>query len=177
MAKVRRNDPCPCGSGSKAKRCCEIERGPSEESLARAFLSHAARQGAGWTSRLSDVEFGALFDDLWDLPIADLSLQVELPKLFSPELDALCEAVEEDDPDPLLLDAVARQLDTPFERARLARALLTQGEQRVLDRELASAALIDLASSSRIYLRAALLEAVAVWVGAAATPAGLRLAA
>src|SRR5664280_3622053 len=22
MAKIRRNGPCPCGSGSKAKRCC-----------------------------------------------------------------------------------------------------------------------------------------------------------
>ena len=22
MAKIRRNEPCPCGSGSKAKRCC-----------------------------------------------------------------------------------------------------------------------------------------------------------
>jgi SEC-C motif len=177
VAKVGRNDPCPCGSGRKVKRCCGIERGPSEESLARAFLSHAARQGAEWTSRLSDAEFGTLFDGLWDLPAADLSLQVELPKLFSPELDSLCEAVEEDDPDPLLLDAVARQLDTTFERARLARALLAKAEQRVVDRELASAALVDLASRSRIYLCAALLEAVAVWVGAAATPAGLRLAA
>ena len=103
MAKVGRNEPCPCGSGRKAKRCCDIERGPSAESLARAFLSGAARQGAEWTSQLSDVEFEALFDDLWDLPAADLSLQVELPKLFSPELGSLCEAVEEDDPDPICL--------------------------------------------------------------------------
>ncbi len=177
MAKVGRNEPCPCGSGRKAKRCCGIERGPSEESLSRAFLSGAARQGAEWTSRLSDVEFEALFDDLWDLPAADLSLQVELPKLFSPELDSLCEAVEEDDPDPLVLDAVARQIDSPAGRERLARALLAKAEARVIDRDLAAAALIDLASRSRIFMRCALLEAVAVWVGAATTPAGIRLAA
>lgn len=177
MAKIGRNEPCPCGSGRKAKRCCGIDGGPSEESRAQAFLSGAAHQGAEWTSRLSDAEFEALFDDLWDLPAADLSLQVELPKLFSPELDSLCEAVEEDDPDPLLLDAVARQIDNPLERERLARALLAKAQQRAIDHELAAAALVDLASRSRIFLRASLLEAVAVWVGAVSTPAGIRLAA
>jgi SEC-C motif-containing protein len=177
VAKIGRNEPCPCGSGRKAKRCCGIERGPSEESLARAFLSGAARQGAEWTSHLSDVEFDALLDELWELPACDLALQVEPPKLFPPELDRLCEAVEDDDPDPDLLDDVARWIDAPPERARLARALLAKAEERVIDRELAGAALVDLACDSRIYLRAALLEAVAVRVGATATPAGLRLVA
>jgi hypothetical protein len=177
VAKIGRNEPCPCGSGRKAKRCCGIERGPSEESLARAFLGGAARQAAEWTSHLSDAGFDALLDELWELPVCDLALQVELPKLFPPELDRLCEAVEEDDPDPDLLDEAARRIDGPTERARLARALLAKAEQRVIDRELAAAALVDLASDSRTYLRYALLEAVAVRVGAAATPAGLRLAA
>jgi hypothetical protein len=177
VAKIGRNEPCPCGSGRKAKRCCGIERGPSEESLARAFLSGAARQGAEWTSRLSDVEFDALLDELWELPACDLALQVELPKFFPPELERLCEAVEEDDPDLDLLDEVARRIDSSTERARLARALLAKAEERALDRQLAAAALVDLACDSPIYLRAALLEAVAVRVGAAATPAGLRLAA
>jgi len=38
-----RNDPCPCGSGRKVKRCCQQQRGPSEEQLARAAsrCSHA----------------------------------------------------------------------------------------------------------------------------------------
>lgn len=177
MAKIGRNEPCPCGSGRKAKRCCGIERGPSEESLARAFLSGAGRQAAVRTSHLSDAAFDALLDELWELPACDLSLQVELPKFFPPELDRLCEAVEEDDPDLDLLDEVARRIDAPTERSRLARALLAKAEARVIDRELAAAAVIDLACDSRIYLRAALLEAVAVRVGAAATPAGLRLAA
>lgn len=177
MSKVGRNDPCPCGSGRKAKCCCGIERGPSEESLAGAFLSGAARQAAEWTSHLSDAGLDALLDGLWELPACDLALQAELPKLFPPELDRLCEAMEEDDPDPDLLDEVARQIDVPTERARLARVLLAKAEARVIDRELAAAALVDLACDSRIYLRCALLEAVAVRVGAAATPAGLRLAA
>lgn len=31
-AKVGRNDPCPCGSGKKAKRCCQSTGGPRTES-------------------------------------------------------------------------------------------------------------------------------------------------
>ena len=88
VAKIGRNEPCPCGSGRKAKRCCGIERGPSEESLARAFLSGAARQAAEWTSHLSDAGFDALLDELWELPARDLSLQVELPKFFPPSSSA-----------------------------------------------------------------------------------------
>ncbi|MBS3904297.1 MAG: SEC-C domain-containing protein [Simkania sp.] len=26
MKKAGRNDPCPCGSGSKYKKCCEIKK-------------------------------------------------------------------------------------------------------------------------------------------------------
>ena len=26
MNKVGRNDPCPCGSGKKHKKCCEIQK-------------------------------------------------------------------------------------------------------------------------------------------------------
>jgi hypothetical protein len=177
VSKTGRNEPCPCGSGRKAKRCCGIERGPSRESLARAFLSDAARDGARSVSRFSDEEFDALFDRLWELPAADLSLQVQLPKFFSPQLSRLGEAVADDDPDPRLLDAVAREIDTPFERARLARALIAKADAGAIERQLAAAALLDLASDSRMFLRTALLEAVAVKVGAASTPAGIRLAA
>ena len=34
MSKVGRNDPCPCGSGKKFKRCC-LERMEAEERSAR----------------------------------------------------------------------------------------------------------------------------------------------
>lgn len=29
MTKIRRNEPCPCGSGLKYKRCCLLQRMPS----------------------------------------------------------------------------------------------------------------------------------------------------
>jgi hypothetical protein len=177
MAKVGRNDSCPCGSGRKAKRCCGVGGGPSEASLARAFLAHASRRAAWELRNAADGELGKLFDELWGLPAVDLSLQVELPKLVSPALDRLCDAVADGDPDPELLDAVARVVDDPIERARLARAVIAVAERGAIDARLAAAALVDLGSDSRRLLRAGLLEAVAVRAGVARTPAGILLAA
>jgi hypothetical protein len=154
-----------------------VKGGPSEESLARAFLSHVCWGAAAELRRLSDVELLDLFEDLWELPAVHLSLQVELPKLLSPVLDRLCDAVGDDDPDPQLLDAAAAEIDTPTERARLARAVIAQAQAKAINERVADAALLDLGSDSRQFLRAALLEAVAVRVGVARTPAGILLAA
>jgi SEC-C motif len=177
VAKVGRNEPCPCGSGRKAKRCCGVQGGPSEESRARAFLAHCSRGAAGELRRLPDVELLDLFEGLWELPAVDLSLQVELPKLLSPALNRLCDAVADGDPDPELLDAAVGAIDTPTQRARLARAVIARARAEAIGERLADAALIDLGSDSRRFLRAGLLEAVAVRVGAARTPAGILLAA
>jgi hypothetical protein len=70
-----------------------------------------------------------------------------------------------------------KAIDTPIERARLARAAIARAQARTIDGKLASAALLDLGSDSRRLLRAAVLQAVAVRVGVARTPAGLLLAA
>jgi len=107
----------------------------------------------------------------------DLSLQVELPKMFSPELDRLADAVRDEDPDAELLEMVVEEIDTPLERARLAKAVIARADARAIDRLLAAAALVDLGSGSRRFLRAGLLEAVAVRVGVERTPGGILLAA
>jgi transposase len=86
MSKIGRNVLCSCGSGRKVKRCCGVARGPSEQSLALAFLRTAAREVAGPAGRLTETEFAARLGELVDLPCLDLSLQVELPKLLSPAL-------------------------------------------------------------------------------------------
>jgi hypothetical protein len=177
VASVGRNDPCPCGSGRKAKRCCGVARGPSEESEAHAFLVHASRDAAATLRSRSDRELLDLFDGLWDLPQTDISLQAELPKVFSPELSRLCEVVLDKSADGPLLDAVTQQLDTPLQRARLARAVIAQERRGTIGHRLAAAALVDLASSSRQLLRRSVLEAVAVRVGAVRTPGGLMVAA
>jgi hypothetical protein len=78
MPKIGRNRLCGCGSGRKVKRCCGVVRGPSDESVAVAFLRSAAREGVGSAGALSEREFVLLLADLVDLPCVDLSLQVEL---------------------------------------------------------------------------------------------------
>lgn len=179
MAKVGRNQPCPCGSGRKAKRCCGVERGPGEASLARAYLAHAAREAAGVLAGGSELELVTLLDKLADLPSRDLSLQVELPKLVSPELARLCDAIADEDEEAAedSLGDVLQAIDTPPQRARLAKAAIALRTAGSLDVRLAAAALADLASGSRLLLRASLLEAVAVRVGATRTPSGILLAA
>jgi SEC-C motif len=179
MSRIGRNEPCPCGSGRKAKRCCGVERGPSDESLARAFLAHAGREAAGDLLRISDAELDELLDEILNLPMLDLSLHAHLPELASPPLERLCQAVADDDPDaaraPFI--EVLEAVDTPLERARIARAIIGLRATGRVDPELAAAALIDLASGSRELVSAALLEAVAVRGGAVSTPAGILLTA
>jgi hypothetical protein len=179
MAKIGRNELCSCGSGRKVKRCCGIARGPSQQSLARAFLRTAAREVAGPAGALSEAEFAALLAELVDLPCVDLSLQVELPKLLSPALGRLCEAIAEDDElaGDAVLDEALDELDTPLERARLARAVIAARDAGRCGRLLGAVALIDLASGSRQLLCAGVIQSVAVRAGVARTPAGILLAA
>lgn len=174
-----RNDPCPCGSGRKVKRCCGQHRGPGANDLARAYLADQARAAAHKLRHLDDDELHDLFDELSELPELDLTLTIDLPQLLTPDLQHLFDAIDDDDVDggsqaiPKILD----QLDTPVERARLARAVLTLRDSRRLAPLLAAAAIIDLASRSRLLLRASLVHAAFIHAGRLRTPGGLRLAA
>jgi SEC-C motif len=179
VANVGRNEPCPCGSGRKAKRCCGVERGPSDESLARAFLTHIAGEAAWELRHVSDDECDRLLDEIAELPELDLSLHAELPKLVSPALDRFSEARAADDPDAAgeSLTELVAAADTPIERARLARAVVALRARGILDARLAAVALVDLASDSRELVAASVIQAVAVRAGVVRTPAGLLLAA
>ncbi|MCA1699393.1 MAG: SEC-C domain-containing protein, partial [Actinobacteria bacterium] len=173
------NELCACGSGLKVKRCCGIARGPSKESLAVAFLRSAASEVAGTAGALSEREFASLLAELVDLPCLDLSLQVELPKLLSPALGRLCEAIAEDDEiaGDAVIEEMLDEVDTPLERARLARAVIAARDGGRCGHRLAAVALIDLASGSRQLLCASVIQAVAVRAGVARTPGGVLLAA
>lgn len=143
------------------------------------MLAHASRDAAWELRLLDDDEFGQLIDELVELPELDLSLHAELPKLLSPALDRFLDAFADDDPESASepFDELLGAIDTPTERARLARAVIALRASGRLDAKLAAAALIDLATGSRGLLGASLLQAIAVRAGAARTPAGLRLAA
>jgi tetratricopeptide (TPR) repeat protein len=57
MAQIGRNDPCPCGSGKKYKRCC-LEKDEAAASAAR----EAARSAAAASSPMQAVGALALDD-------------------------------------------------------------------------------------------------------------------
>jgi hypothetical protein len=174
-----RNQPCPCGSGRKTKRCCGQTRGPSEDDLARAHVAQLARQAIPDLAGLSDHALDDLWEELMDLPSIDYSLLVTLPKLIGPDLQRLRQAVEHDDPDWGwdALTAVAGQIDTPQQRARLADAIVRLRDQHRITRRQAAYALLDLSTQSTRFIGASLLEAVAVSVGISRTPGGLHIAA
>jgi hypothetical protein len=179
MAGPGRNELCPCGSGRKVKRCCGQHRGPAEDDLAHAYLTHQALDAARRLRHLDLDELRELFDDLFELPELDLALTITLPQLLTPDLQRLFDAIKADDPEagdqviPTLLD----KLDTPVERARLARAIINLRDTKRLDSLLAAAAIIDLDTRSRILLHASLVHTAFIHTGRLRTPAGLRLAA
>lgn len=179
MAAVGRNEPCWCGSRVKAKRCCGVRRGPSEPERAKAFLVEQRRASSPALLRaIDDVDdLIELYEAVAELPRVDLSCQLRLPRLLSPELERLRSAITEHDDDEVqqaLPDALA-QIDNVLVRADLARAVIALREAGRVTDEVAAAALLDLDSDAHALVREALLAALAVDCGAARTPSGLVL--
>jgi hypothetical protein len=180
MAGIGRNEPCRCGSGVKAKHCCGVRRGPSGPELAKAFLVEQRRASSPALRRaIDDVDdLIELYEAVGELPNMDLSCQLRLPRLLSPELERLRSAIAEGDGDEIreaLPDALA-QVDNVLVRAELARAVIALREAGRVTEEVAAAALLDLDSDADALVREALVAALAVDCGAAGTPSGLVLA-
>ncbi len=57
MQKVGRNDPCPCGSGKKFKKCCEMKQ--TRKKINAQLLSSTAPvvQETQGTSKVSSLFF------------------------------------------------------------------------------------------------------------------------
>ncbi len=174
-----RNEPCPCGSGRKVKRCCGQQRGPSEQQIARAHLAALGHDAAETLAGLSDQALDMLWESLFDLPALDLSLHVKLPDLITPELQRLRDAIADDEPDHGWdeLAIVTAQIDTPQQRARLADALLHLRDQQRVRPSRAAYGIYDLSTPSQRLLSASLIHTIAVEVGASRTPGGLQIAA
>lgn len=50
MEKAGRNDPCPCGSGKKFKKCCESKMGGKKFSAHKIEDQKAAKEAQGVSS-------------------------------------------------------------------------------------------------------------------------------
>jgi hypothetical protein len=175
MAQQGRNERCRCGSGRKVKRCCGVQRGPSEAELAKAFLHQQAQIAALVLDTRSDPEVVALLDAATRLPTQEVSMQLPLPRLLSSALERLRAAVADDDPDEVtaVLPAALAELDTPLVRAGLVRAVQGLREAGRVSDQLAAVVVVEQASRSTELLKASLLAALRVSVGAATTPSGL----
>jgi hypothetical protein len=176
VSAIGRNQPCRCGSKKKTKHCCGVPHGPSDSELAKAFLATQADDAARRLIRLSEDELHELFDEMLDLPERHLSLQLPLPKLLSPELEALRYAIDDDDPDAAdeHLAPALKQIDNPLQRAALAQAVIALTNTGTIDATVADAAILDLDShGTSALMRTSLLHALSVSVGASRTPAGL----
>jgi hypothetical protein len=175
MAQQGRNERCRCGSGRKVKRCCGVQRGPSEAELAKAFLHQQAQVAALVLDTRSDPEVVALLDAATRLPTQEVSMQLPLPRLLSSALERLRAAVADDDPDEVtaVLPAALAELDTPLVRAGLVRAVQGLREAGRVSDQLAVVVVVEQASRSTELLKASLLAALRVSVGAATTPSGL----
>jgi hypothetical protein len=175
MAQQGRNDRCRCGSGRKVKRCCGVRRGPSEAALAKAFLHQQAQVAALVLDTRSDAEVVALLDAATRLPKQEVSMQLPLPRLLGPALERLRAAVADDAPEQIDagVPAALAEVDTPLVRAGLVRAVRALREAGRVSAEVAAAVVVEQASPSTELLKASLLAALRVSVGAATTPSGL----
>ena len=96
--------------------------GPSEESLALAFLAHALSEAAWELGNVPERDFEELLGELPGLPELDLSLHAELPKLLPGARLPLRRAADDPDAAEEPFGELLGAIDTPLERARLARA-------------------------------------------------------
>ena len=179
MAGPGRNDPCPCGSGRKTKRCCGEQRGPSAEQVARARLAALARDAVDDLGWLSDDALEQLRGGVFDLPGLDLSLQVALPDLAAGDRRRLQRAITDPDSEGAweTVSAVAAELDTPQQRLRLAEALIRLRQERRVGRREFALAMFDLGYGGRCLIMASVLHALATHLGGDPTPGGLLIAA
>jgi hypothetical protein len=181
MAKVGRNEPCPCGSRKKAKRCCFSQDRLSTDAATRRALFEVADRCVDDLPGIDPDRVDELFHEVIHLPELDISLQLRLP-VVSPLVERARLALEEeDDGGSVFLDSVAelaRELDTPDHRLALARAVVVLRDAGRIDPEVAAVAMFDLTSeSSSALLVSSIAESIAVTAGQTRTPAGLIVAA
>lgn len=165
--KVGRNEPCPCGSGRKAKHCC-AGRAPIADGRDAEFLvSLGARETHEIEQSCKDCQLEVWLEVL-DLPDVEQSCRLVVRAPRPRSVLALRDALGSGDPDgvadhlPAALDAV----DHPASRASIARAVLELEASGGLRPAVAEAAVGDLsAGKPSVLLMAALLAGLSAEVG------------
>ena len=174
VAKLGRNQPCPCGSGRKVKLCCGTHRGPSPEDLAWQTLHDQARKFAPLLRPYTELDIDQLLERVIELPVHHYSLQIRLPRIWPPELERLRTSLG-DDTDAI--QAAAATIDGPGPRLTLAREASELCQHDQIDLESLAIIIVDLARPISLFISASLIAATAVSLGRCPTPTGLLVAA
>jgi hypothetical protein len=103
MTKIRRNGPCPCGSASKAKRCCHGNDKASE--IYHHLSARICRAVIPVLSRLEEDQTRALFEELHYLPEIDTSLQLDLG-IITLDMNRAIDAIDNNDNDEFVQAAI-----------------------------------------------------------------------
>src|ERR1019366_8829967 len=143
MAKIQRNGPCPCGSGSKAKCCCH---GPHKFVAIKVLPLDLCQVVVNDLVGTKQAEMRALFDQLLYLPEIDASLQVRLSRILTPQIDQAINALKTKDGEGFdrALEQVVPTLYTPERRVELARAVIELRDQGRIPPKLAAIAVLEL---------------------------------
>ena len=175
MAKVQRNQPCPCGSGSKAKRCCY---GPGRAAAVGFLPLELTEDAISVLRATSELELRALFDQLLYLPEIDLSLQVPLPRIITPAIDQAISALQDGAGERFdqVLAQVVPTVDTMDQRINLAQAVLALRNHGRISAKLAAMAVFELDREQSILFTSAVAESIGVLAGDYRTPSGLLIA-
>jgi hypothetical protein len=178
MAKVRRNEFCPCGSNLKAKRCC-LATPERRTTTPRATLARLASAVLPALTGIGRERFGELYDEVIYLPELDISLHLRLPGVLTPEIeDALytCSVHDEEGFDEALRAALPA-VDTVENRLWLAEAVLALRDNGRVPPAVAAVAVIDLNQTESGFLFSSLAQSIAVRSGDERTLSGLLIAA
>ena len=106
--------------------------GPFGTELAKAFLVEQRRVSSPALRRAIDdvADLIELYEAVAELPSVDMSCQLRLPRVLSPELQRLRSAIADDDGDEIqqALPHALAQVDIVLVRAELARAVIALRE-------------------------------------------------
>jgi SEC-C motif len=176
MAKIRRNEPCPCGSGSKAKRCCEAPHAYVDVRVLPLDLCQSVVNDLPGTTQ---AEMRALFDQLVYLPAIDASLQVRLTDIITADMDRAINALR-DDHGTVFDEALGRvvpAVDTLERRIELAQGVIALRDQGRIPAKLAAVAVLELDREKSVFFLSAVAESLAARVRCeTTTPTGLLTA-
>ena len=150
MAKFRRNGPCTCGSGSKAKRCCNgNDRATEVHCLPSEILMEVEPD-------LADIDwatFRSLFAKAHYLPGTHTRLRLRLETLTPAEGRAIQAILSQrvDVPDEAtsgfvfeVIGEVQATVDSPTRRIELARAVLSLRDEGRIPPDVAAVAVLEL---------------------------------